>query len=113
MPRILTVAVTLALGFAIVPWPAAAQGYSGAPAVPEQKEDKQVEALQDRMQSQPEMMDAIRALQSDPAFQDVLNDPEIAAALQSGNTAALLANPKINDLANHPTVRDLTNKLGQ
>jgi hypothetical protein len=113
MHRRLTVAATLALGLGLVPWTAAAQGYSGASTVPEQKADTQVEALQDHIQAQPEMMDAIRALQSDPTFQDVLSDPEIVRALESGNTAALLTNPKINHLAEHPAVQDLTKKLGQ
>jgi len=79
----------------------------GAPAV------KEVEALQEAIRAQPELMEAINALRSDPEFQKVLNDPEIGAALQSGNLEALLANPKINGLVDNPEVQVITKKLTQ
>jgi hypothetical protein len=110
MPRIPTVACVLALGIMLVPHAGAAQNDAAASTAPQAD---QVEALQDRIRAQPEMMDEVRALQSDAEFQDVLTDPEIAAALESGNFAALLANPKINNLMNHPTVQDITKNLDQ
>ena len=97
----------------LIPVVGAGQGYSGVPATPQQKEADQVEALQEHMEAQPEVMDTIRRLQSDPQFQDILNDPEIVKALESGDNAALLANPKINNLMNHPAVQDITKKLAQ
>jgi len=110
MPNLLTVVLAITVGLLTAPLAGAAQGYSSAPTVPDQK---QVESLEDRILSQPEMMDAIRALQSDPDFQDVLKDPEVTRALESGNTEALLANPKVNSLVNNPAVQDITKKLGQ
>ncbi len=107
-----TFAVPVLLAAALIPQVATAQGYSGVPAAPPQ-EERQLEALQERMEAQPEVMDAIRQLQSDPQFQDVLNDPEIRKALESGDAAALLANPKINSLTDHPAVQDITKKLSQ
>jgi len=55
----------------------------------------------------------MRALQSDPAFQEVLSDPEITRALAAGDLFALLANPKINALGTNPTVQEITKKLGE
>ena len=110
MPNTLTVVLALAVGVLTVPQAGAAQDYSNAPSV---VDEKQIETLEERISSQPETMDAIRALQSDPQFQEVLNDPEVAAALQSGNTGALLANPKINNLMSHPAVQDITKQLGE
>ena len=106
-------ATAIAFGSLLAPHCGVAQGYSGAPSVPAEIQEKQVEALQDQIESQPDTMEAIRSLQSDPAFQDILNDPEITRALESGDMAALLANPKIGALVNHPIVQDVSKKLGQ
>jgi len=73
----------------------------------------QIGVMQRRMVADPAMMEKIRALQNDPAFLEVLEDPEIAAALEAGDTTALMANPKVSALIEHPTVRELTNSLDQ
>jgi hypothetical protein len=101
------------LALALVPLTAAGQGYAGAPSAPQQNEANPVGALQERMEARLDVMDAVRQLQSDPAFQDILGDPEIRKALESGDMAALLANPKINDLTSHPAVQDITRKLSE
>jgi len=106
-------AVAIAFGLLLTPHSGVAQGYSALPSGQGDEQEKQVEALQERIESQPETREAIRALQSDPTFQDVLSDPEITRALESGDMAALLANPKINGLVNHPAVQDITKKLGE
>ena len=110
MPNTLTVVLALVVGFLAIPLTGAAQEFSSAPTV---VDEKQIETLAERISSQPETMDALRALQSDPQFQEVLNDPEVVRALESGNTGALLANPKITNLMNHPAVQDITKKLGE
>ncbi len=110
MTRTFAVAV---LALALLPLTAAGQGYSEAPAARQQKEPNPVGALQERMEARPDVMDALRQLRSDAAFQDVLDDPEIRKALESGDTAALLANPKINNLTSHPAVQDITRKLSE
>ena len=74
---------------------------------------KPVDAVQQQIIARPELMEAVNELQADPAFQNALDDPDVAAALQSGNIEALLANPKIVGLANHPKVQEITKKLGQ
>ena len=71
----------------------------------------QIDVFQRRMVADPTMMETIRSLQDDPAFQEILEDPEIAAALEAGNTTALMANPKVSALISHPKVRSLTEQL--
>ena len=106
-------ALVLACGLSLRPYPVGAQGYSGPSAGGGDAPQKQLEALQERIESEPETMDAIRALQSDPAFQEVLSDPEITRAVAAGDLSALLANPKIDALGKNPTVQEITKKLGK
>jgi len=106
-------ALVLACGVSLRPYPVGAQGYSGPSAGGGEGPQTQLEALQERIESQPETMEAIRALQSDPAFQEVLSDPEITRALAAGDLFALLANPKISALGTNPTVQEITKKLGE
>ncbi len=106
-------ALVLACGLWLRPYPVGAQGYSGPSAGGGGGPQNQLEALQERIESEPETMDAIRALQSDPAFQEVLSDPEITRAVAAGDLSALLANPKINALGKNPTVQEITKKLGK
>ena len=102
--------VLLAVGLTCTAFASVAQEVTG-PSAPQQLQ--QLESLQQRIEAQPEMMEAVRGLLDDPAFQEVLNDPEITAAVESGNLAVLLTNPKIAALVNHPTVQDMSKKIGQ
>ena len=70
-----------------------------------------LQSLQARIQADPQVMSAVRALNDNPQVQDVLADPAIAAALSRGDLAALLANPKIKRLAEDPAVRDVTRQV--
>jgi hypothetical protein len=92
-------AAAVGLGVMLLPLTGAAQSYDAPPDAANATQAEQVEALQERVQAQPETMEAIRKLQDDPAFQDVINDPDIAAALRSGDMAALLANSPLKKSA--------------
>jgi len=99
-----------AVVFALLMVPPAIGHAQNDPTASSSKQEP-VQALQDYMTSDPAIMDTINDLQSDREFQNVLDDPDIAAALESGDTAALLANPKIGALVNHPKVREITKQL--
>ena len=105
--RTMLLAVALPLAFGANAWSQTTSKEAGA------GDKRQIEALQDRINSDPQMSDTIDALQSDPEVQSILEDPEVARALESGNTDALLANPKIQGLANHPKIQEITKKLAQ
>ena len=71
----------------------------------------QLKSLEDKMLGDSEIMDAVRALQSDPDLQKVLQDPEIMKAVQAGDIAALMRNPEFMKLLNKQPVQDINNKL--
>ncbi|MEO8605151.1 MAG: hypothetical protein ABI629_21465 [bacterium] len=72
-----------------------------------------LQAMQDRLQADPQMARAVQSLRDDPQVQSLLADPAIASALAKGDLAALFADPRIQRLAENPTVRTLTDKVGQ
>jgi hypothetical protein len=71
----------------------------------------QVKSLEDKMFGDSEIMDSIRALQNDPDFQKILQDPEIMKAVQTGDLAALMKNPDFMKLLNKQAVQDMNKKL--
>jgi hypothetical protein len=70
-----------------------------------------VQALQQRIVSDPAMAASIQALRDDPQVQAVLSDPAITDALARGDLGALLNNPKIRDLADDPAVQEITRQV--
>ena len=72
---------------------------------------QQFQAIQKSIMSNPQIMQSIQSLQSDPAFQAVINDPEIMRAIQSGDFGALANNPKIKQLTNHSVVKQLSRDI--
>ncbi len=69
------------------------------------------QALQQKMMSDPEIMNMIQSLQNDPDFQQILQDPEIMKAVSSGDINALMANPKFTRILDKKTVHDIGTKL--
>lgn len=72
-----------------------------------------VRSLEDRMLSDREIMETIRALQNDPDLQKILKDPEIMKAVQSGDIAALMSNPEFMKILNKYSVKDINKKLAR
>ncbi len=71
----------------------------------------EIQALQQQMMSDQEIMNMIQSLQNDPDFQQVLQDPEIMKAVSGGDMATLMANPKFMRILDNKTVRDIGTKL--
>lgn len=69
------------------------------------------QGVQQRISSDPAMMQKIQSMAQDPALQAILNDPQIKSALESGDFASLMANPKIHQLMNHSTVKQITQQI--
>jgi hypothetical protein len=68
--------------------------------------------LQKRIMNDPSMAGSMTTLQNDPAFKQILQDPEIIKAIQSGDLNSLQSNPKIQNLTQNPSVQDIYKKLG-
>ena len=71
----------------------------------------QVQALQQEMLSNPNLLLMVLALQEESVVQDILSDPELMAKINSGDLAALQGDPRIERLANHPSVRGMASDL--
>jgi hypothetical protein len=73
----------------------------------------QARSLEEHMQADDEVMNKIRSLKDDPAFQKVLEDPELMNAVNTGDIAALTANPKFLQLLQNPAVQDIQKKMSK
>lgn len=83
------------------------------PSAPGRVNHNHLEALQRRILSDDSIRNAAAALQGDPLFQDILNDPSIMEAVRTGNVQALEGNPKVLRLLDDPRVKEITKKLPQ
>ncbi len=84
-----------------------------APRATDSPNNNQLEAVQRSILGDDSIMNAAQALQGDPLFQDILNDPSIMESLRAGNIEALQSNPKVLRLLDDPRVKDITKKLPQ
>jgi hypothetical protein len=72
----------------------------------------EIQALQQQLIADPEVIKMITALQKDPDVQAALADPEFMQLITSGNLGALQANPRFQRLMNHPSLRAIRDHLG-
>jgi hypothetical protein len=82
-----------------------------APESPPPNSDQNVQALQNQMVSNPEIMDLIQSMQNNPEIQSILNDPETMEAIRAGNIGVLLSNPAIQNLMKNPKVNRIREEL--
>lgn len=88
-------------------------GDASPSAAPSSAATGQVGALQQKMQSDEQVMDMIRSLKDDPTFRQVLEDPEVMRAVNSNDLATLMANPKFMQLLSNPKVLEIQNKVAK
>ena len=72
-----------------------------------------VDALKDRLMNDEEIMSKITALANDPAFKELMNDPEILKAVANNDVPALLSNPKFLRAIESDRIKEIERKLGQ
>ncbi len=70
-----------------------------------------VQALQEKMIGNKEVLAMILSLQNDPSFQAVFQDPDIMRAVGEGDIDALLSNPKFLKLLENPAIQDIEEKM--
>ncbi|MEE8484542.1 MAG: hypothetical protein V3S46_08075 [Nitrospinota bacterium] len=71
----------------------------------------QIDAIRTNMMGNEEVMKMILALQNDPDFKEILQDPSIMNAVNSGNLDALTTNPKFMKLINNSQIKGITEKV--
>lgn len=104
--------VTLVAGF----WIQGSSGLVLAEGTTFSRDDEvasQVEALQEKMLNDADIMALIGALQNDPDMQRLLDDPAAVEAARRGDINSLVANPRFMQLLNNPRVREIQRKIPQ
>jgi len=74
---------------------------------------QEVQALQEQMMANQNVMALIYLLQQDPSFQEAMREPEIMEAINKGDFTKLSTNPKFMELLNDPRVQEINNELSQ
>jgi hypothetical protein len=75
--------------------------------------EAQVQALQQLLVGDQEILGMILSLLNDPEVQGILEDPTIIQAVTAGDIEALSSNPKFMRLLNNPAVQDITRKMAE
>jgi hypothetical protein len=86
-------------------------GSGGAPQATPSAAD--LGSLQMQLMADPQIMNLIGELRSDPQMQALLDDPEIQRAVSAGDIGALINNPKFLDLLNNARVQEITRRASQ
>lgn len=73
----------------------------------------QIETMKNKILSDKETMGMVSALQNDPQFQEIINDPQIINAIKSGNTTSLITNEKLIRLKDNPIFKEIQNRTEQ
>jgi len=70
-------------------------------------DSEKLQSLQNSMMKDPVAMEKIMALQQNPEFMKVLQDPAVMKAIQSGDYDALSNNPVFKDLMENSAIKEL------
>jgi hypothetical protein len=70
-----------------------------------------IDAAQQQLLSNPEMMSQIQALAQDPEVLELLSDPSLVEAIASKNPEALKAHPKGQALMDNPKLRAIVEQM--
>jgi hypothetical protein len=90
---------------------ASAAGADEPGSITAQLQSIRVQALQQEILSSPQLFEQALALQASPAFQRVLDDPELLARIESADFRSLLSDPTLAALTDDPIVKALAHDL--
>jgi len=72
---------------------------------------EQIQAMQQLMLSDKEIINMLTSLNNDPDVQKILEDPAIMKAIKLGDLETLMSNPKFMKLLSNPTILDIKKKV--
>lgn len=72
----------------------------------------QLQAMQQRLASDPKILEMIMQLQNDPALMQLLADPALLRAIGTGDIDALRGDPRLDALMQHPGIREIIERVG-
>jgi len=70
-----------------------------------------IQAMQQSIMANEQIMTMIMSLQNDPEIQTILKDPEIMNAVNAGDVNALLSNPKFIKFMENTKIRGITKEV--
>ena len=72
---------------------------------------EQLKTIEQRMMNNDEILTLLLALESDPAFKEIMEDPEIMKRVLSGDIHGLMSNSKFLKLIDNPTIQEIRDKI--
>lgn len=75
------------------------------------KTRERLKVLEQRMMNDDEIFTLLLALESDPQFKEILEDPEIMKGVSSGDISSLMSNPKFIKLLDNPKVQEIRRRI--
>ena len=105
------VAAGIGLGLFLTPSLPAASSADDPDVITRQVRSLQVQALQQDILADPQLLTNVLILQGNPAFQRILQDPELLARIKNGDYEALRNDPDLAALADDPLVEALARDL--
>ncbi len=73
----------------------------------------EMQAIQNSLLGNEEILSIILSLQEDPEFQKILNDPGVMNSVLSGDIQSLMSNPKFLQILNHPKIKEIQNRMAK
>ena len=67
-------------------------------------------SIRQQLVAQPQIMEAINRLQSDPEVQSVLSDPELVRRIMAGDLEAVRADPRFQKLLENPAIQAIVSQ---
>ena len=71
----------------------------------------QIEALKGLVLNNKASMEKIMALKDDPEIQKILQNPELSQAVKTGDLSALLQQPAFKELLNNPDIQEIQKEI--
>jgi hypothetical protein len=111
IPESAVLAIRPATAGAAAPTSAATSAAAPNPAPGAGAQTVDLAAIQQQLLDNPQTMEAITRLQSDPGIQAALADPQFVAMIMSGNVEALRTDPRFQRLLENPAIRALIGQV--
>jgi len=89
------------------------QNQAGSPSSGFQVDKRDIQAMQQRIMANQEILKMIMNLHDDPEIQSILADPAIMNAVNSGDINALIANPKFMRLLKKAEIKAITGQVAE
>jgi hypothetical protein len=81
--------------------------------MPKMDMNSALQGIQKSLLGDKEIIGIIQALQGDPQFQKILNDPNVMNSVMAGDVQSLMANPEFLKILDHPKMKEIQSKMAK